>query len=39
MQIDADGWPRFENPISVKATDKVGACHQHMQIVYVLCTG
>ena len=38
MQIDKDGWPRFENPISVKATDKVGAHHQHVQIVYVLCT-
>ncbi|KAK9828408.1 hypothetical protein WJX81_005360 [Elliptochloris bilobata] len=22
-KIDEDGWPRFENPISVKATDKV----------------
>jgi hypothetical protein len=24
-QIEEDGWPRFENPISVKATDKVSA--------------
>lgn len=30
MQIDKDGWPRFENPISVKATDKVSARHQHV---------
>jgi len=25
VQVEEDGWPRFENPISVKATDKVRA--------------